>query len=294
MKHLIVNADDFGYNTGVNAGVIRAYEAGVLPSTTLMATGDAFDHAVALAHDHPRLGVGVHVCLLDTLPVSDPADIPSLVGADGRLHPGFGILAKACFTRKIRTEDLEREVSAQVEKVLDVGIHPTHLDAHKHTFALGEVHGALVRVAARYGIRALRHPGDSDPFMPSLAPPGRRGVFVRQWLAGRLAAVVASRSRDRARRAGLGVPRRFFGIAFTGLWTSDYLFQVLKRVPEGVSELMVHPGVLDTDLRNSRSRLKESREVELELLLRVLPATLRRHQVELAGFEIFNTEGFRP
>jgi chitin disaccharide deacetylase len=58
MKRLIVNADDFGFTRGVSLGIIRAFKEGILTSTTMMANGDAFEHAVVLAKEHPNLAVG--------------------------------------------------------------------------------------------------------------------------------------------------------------------------------------------------------------------------------------------
>src|SRR3984957_10042306 len=81
---LILNADDFGLTPGVNRAIAELHQAGALTSATLMATGPAFDDAVAIAHAHPSLGVGLHIVLTDGLPVSRPASISTLLGPDGR------------------------------------------------------------------------------------------------------------------------------------------------------------------------------------------------------------------
>jgi len=58
MKYLIINADDFGLSEGVNRGILESHTRGVVTSASLMVTGDAVHEAVALARDHPKLGVG--------------------------------------------------------------------------------------------------------------------------------------------------------------------------------------------------------------------------------------------
>ncbi|MBV9443631.1 MAG: ChbG/HpnK family deacetylase, partial [Acidobacteriaceae bacterium] len=58
MKNLVINADDFGFTSDVNAGIVHAHREGVLTSTTLMATGDAFDNAIRLAKENPTHDVG--------------------------------------------------------------------------------------------------------------------------------------------------------------------------------------------------------------------------------------------
>ncbi|MBZ5628348.1 MAG: ChbG/HpnK family deacetylase [Acidobacteriia bacterium] len=71
MKRLIINADDFGLTRGVNRAIVEAHERGVVTSATLMASGSEFDEAVALARRLPRLSVGCHVDLIQT--ISRPA-----------------------------------------------------------------------------------------------------------------------------------------------------------------------------------------------------------------------------
>ena len=69
---LIVNADDFGFTRDVNEGIVEAHRHGILTATTLMANGDAFDHAVALARENPSLDVGCHLVLVQGKSVLDP------------------------------------------------------------------------------------------------------------------------------------------------------------------------------------------------------------------------------
>jgi len=61
MGQVIINADDFGLTNGVNYGIIDSFLYGITTSTTLIANGSAFDHAVELASDHPDLEIGVHL-----------------------------------------------------------------------------------------------------------------------------------------------------------------------------------------------------------------------------------------
>ena len=81
---LIINADDFGLTRGVNRAIAELHQAKALTSATLMATGAAFEDAVAIAHANPTLGVGCHIVLTDGTPVSPPKSIPTLIGSDGK------------------------------------------------------------------------------------------------------------------------------------------------------------------------------------------------------------------
>lgn len=283
MKQLIVNADDFGANAGVNRGVLAAHHAGGLSSATLMAAGEAFAEAAAMARTAPELGVGVHLVLAGGLPpVAPPADVPTLVSADGRLWRDLGAFARRWAAGRIDPADVETEIGAQLNRVREAGITPTHVDAHKHVFVIPGVMRRVAAVCRRRGIGAVRNPFDADPLAPGLAPPGGRPRRMLQWLFGR--SVRLARPGWRRAAAGLWTPDRFYGVAATGLWTAGYLERVIAGLTGGCAELMTHPGVLDASLRASRTRLKESRQAELDLLCGALPPLLARHGVTLRTF----------
>jgi chitin disaccharide deacetylase len=130
---LIVNADDFGFTRDVNDGIVEAHRDGILTATTLMAGGDAFEHAVGLARENPSLDVGCHLVLVERWSAKD--------------------LAWAL----TRGEDwIYREFARQVRKVVKAGIQPSHLDTHKHAHLLPAAMNAMARVAREFGIKWVR------------------------------------------------------------------------------------------------------------------------------------------
>lgn len=147
MKKLIFNADDFGYSYGVNYGIIESHLRGVLTSATLMAGMPAFAHAVSLAKSHPTLGVGVHLTLTCGRPVLDGHK--TLVEKNGEFHKLF-------FYKEQETEfdvtEVYDEWKAQIEKVLDAGIHPTHLDSHHHVHIFKNLESVFIRLAKEYSL----------------------------------------------------------------------------------------------------------------------------------------------
>src|SRR5207245_6749454 len=82
-RRLVVSGDDFGAAPEVNAAIVRAHRDGILTSASLMVTGDAVDDAVARAHTHPRLAVGLHLVLVQGRPASAPGQLPRLLTASG-------------------------------------------------------------------------------------------------------------------------------------------------------------------------------------------------------------------
>ena len=84
MRGLIVNADDFGLSPGVSRGILRAHWEGIVTSTTFMVNFPWAAEMAGLLRRAPRLGVGLHLNLTTGAPVLPPAEVPSLVGPDGR------------------------------------------------------------------------------------------------------------------------------------------------------------------------------------------------------------------
>lgn len=145
---LIVNADDFGYSTGVNLGIIEAYQTGIVTSTTMMVNMHALDHAVSLAQRNPGLGVGIHLALTCGSPVRD--DVPSLVDGQGRFRMQCDIFQHA------DAQEIERELESQIERFYAIGLTPTHLDSHHHVHSHPLVLPIVLRLAERYQLPIRR------------------------------------------------------------------------------------------------------------------------------------------
>jgi len=267
MKQLIVNGDDFGYTRGVNRGILRAFEQGILTSATLMANGEAFEDAVEAARAHPRLGVGCHLVLVGGRAVAPPGSIPSLAGSDGRLPMSLAAFWLLLSCGRIRRADLERELRAQVERVCAAGSKPTHFDTHKHAHMHPRVMEALARVAEEFGIRWVRKPFErlGNVFRFRSAPAKRLAQW-RQSAAGAAVGAGAPKFRRVSWAHGLRTTDHFYGFGLTGLLTARAIVAMLDSLPEGTSELMCHPGVCDEALRRAPTRLKRARELELAAL----------------------------
>ena len=236
MKRLIINADDFGFTRDVNAGIVHAHRSGVLTSTTLMANGEAFDDAVKLAAATPTLDIGCHLVLVQGSSVLNGKELPETP------KQLLGILAK-------RTLDVYAELRAQIEKILAAGLKPTHLDSHKHTHLVPAVFQAVVRLAHEFAIPYVRVPLDST---------------VR-W--AKLPCALGNRYYRRlAERHNLKMTDHFLGLRLTGYLTEENFASSLKSLEEGTTEFMCHPGFLGDELKQARTRLKESRVRELEAL----------------------------
>jgi hopanoid biosynthesis associated protein HpnK len=267
MKRLIINADDFGFTRGVNEGIVRAFKLGVVTSTTLMANGEAFDHAVELAKANPGLAVGCHLAVVGGKPVLTEGG--TLVNGDSRLPPTLSSLMGGLMRGKIRIADIESEFRAQVDRVFKAGIVPTHLDSHKHSHTHPRVMRALTRVAADFGIKCVRNPFEGVFARAKMgdAARARRAAYFKQFALSAAIFPNAIQFHRIVREYGLRTPNHFRGVRLTGLLDSEALRGVIISLSEGTTELMCHPGLVDDDLEAAQTRLKSQRQRELEALV---------------------------
>lgn len=288
MKDLILNADDFGLTLGVNEGIIRAHREGILTSTTLMANAQAFDDAVERARENPSLGVGVHLVLIGGRPVARPEDVASLVNDKGGLPRSLPTFVAKVTSRLIRKEHIENELRAQIEKVRAAGIEPSHVDSHKHTHAHPRVMECVARVAQACGIKRIRKPFEDlrDSWDSTR---DKRGTTVPQLAAAAAAKIFSQRFEGICRRYGLRSPDRFLGVAGTGGIGPSALRGLIDTVSGGTTEIMLHPGICDSNLAQTGSRLQMQRETELQaLLVPEMKTVLRARGIRLISYREVN------
>lgn len=146
MSLLITNADDFGFSKGINLGIIESHKNGILSSTTLMANMPGFQHAVHLAKESPKLGVGVHLTLTCNKPLR--SDVTSLTDE-------LGDFRKLSYYEKDFSIDLDElflEWETQIKAIYDSGLTPTHLDSHHHVNSLIGIKDVFETLARKYSL----------------------------------------------------------------------------------------------------------------------------------------------
>lgn len=207
---LIVTADDVGLHRGMTAGAIRAHQEGIVTACSIVANGVAFDDAVSRLRDVPTLEVGVHLTLVEERPLT-PIRFP-------KKYTSFVPLYLA---RVISIEAIERELRAQIERVLATGLRVTHLNGHQHLHVLPRIFEVVKRLAAEFAIPYVRIVDD-------------HGGAERQ-LSMRALSALGRRARTR------GVTNdRTIGVAIAG--HLDDVVPLLDHV-EGITELVTHPGI---------------------------------------------------
>jgi len=207
---LIVTADDVGLHAGMTEGAIRAHREGIVTACSIVANGAAFEDAVARLRDVPSLEVGVHLTLVEERPLT-PIRAP-------RKYTSYVPLYLA---RVISIAAIERELRAQIERVLTSGLRVTHLNGHQHLHLLPRIFRVVCSLARQYAIPYVRivddHGGAARPIsMRALSSLGRRG-----------------------RMTGLTNDRT---IGVSGAGHLEDVVPLLDHV-RGVTELVTHPGI---------------------------------------------------
>lgn len=244
----------------MNDGIVEAHRSGILTSTTLMANGQAFEHAVELARSNLTLDVGCHLTLIGG---------EALTG--GLLPAGVPELLAALAVGKIPVYE---ELAAQAGKIRSAGLRPTHLDTHKHTHLAPPVLRAVARIAHDFDIPWVRRPFDFSP------------IVNTGWMPKAMRAAIGWQRMPFARVLdGLRTTDHFVGFALTGQMGVEQMEQAIRQLPDGFTEFMCHPGYCGEELMAAPTRLKQSRQRELEALTsgRVRRAVEDR-KIVLAGF----------
>ena len=226
---LVITADDLGLTAGVCRAVHRAHVDGIVTATSLLAVGRAFDQAATMLRATPTLGLGAHLALVgEDPPLLGAREIPTLVDARGAFPLSYRTVVARGVLGRIDPDDVRRELSAQLDRVLGIGLPVTHLDTHQHTHLWPTVARVVTELARTHGIGVVRLPASR-----------RRdgvgaGVAVLRGLLGR-----------RLRRAGLAATDDYDGLDHAGaldLARFERSVHALATRGRRTAELNAHPG----------------------------------------------------
>jgi predicted glycoside hydrolase/deacetylase ChbG (UPF0249 family) len=222
-KLLIIHADDLGAAHSVNAASFDALEKGTISSASAMVPTPWITEVATFARAHPNADIGLHLTLTAEWETyrwgsTESADkVPSLLDSTGTFPNDEKLVAA-----RAKPVEVEREIRAQIDRAIALGIRPTHLDSHMGAlFTTPELIATYVKVAHDYRL----------PFLALKASPlatPQAGITARDVLLD--AVVIADRD----------VPR--------DQWKAFYLKAIADLKP-GLTELLVHLGYDDSELQ---------------------------------------------
>ena len=238
MKKLVVTADDFGAAQEVNDAVLDAHANGILTAASLMVAAPAAADAVARAQATPTLRVGLHLVLVEGKPVLPAAQVPDLIDASGHFRTDMARAGAAMFFLPHVKKQLAAEIAAQFAAFRATGLPLDHVNAHKHFHLHPTIAGLMLSIGREFGLKAARVP---------LEPAGTLSR-VEPYKGSAVAAITrpfAQGLRRRFARAGIASPDQVFGLAWSGAMTAARLRGIIAHLPEGLSEIYLHPATGD-------------------------------------------------
>jgi hopanoid biosynthesis associated protein HpnK len=261
VKRLIVTGDDLGLSLPVNEAIEEAHRRGILTTASLMVGAEATADAVERAKRIPSLRVGLHLVLVDGLPVLPPQAVPDLVTGKGELSSHLVRAGISFFSRPKVRQQLEDEIRAQFQAFQNTGLLLDHVNSHHHIHLHPTVLGLILKVGREYGMRAMRLPYE---------PPLLSWLASRKALLGKLIAWPClfpwlTLLKNRLKEADLRWNNFIFGMNDSGHMHLDLVLRFLKHLPEGVTEIYFHPGI-DYRSKNELTVKKNRFQDELEVL----------------------------
>jgi chitin disaccharide deacetylase len=223
-KLLIVHADDLAVAHSVDTASFDALDKNAITSASIMVPCAWLTEVASYAKDHPDADLGLHLTLTSEWkvdrwgPVESKDKVASLLDPSGYLWPETLPAAS-----NLKPEQAEREIRAQIERAMALGIHPTHLDSHMGVlFSTPELFAVYVKVAHEYKLPflAIRFPSAAAQFFSVLS---EKDVVLD-------AVVIANTTVD------------------TNQWR-DFYVNAVKNLKPGLTEIIVHLGHDDAELR---------------------------------------------
>lgn len=264
-RRLIVNADGFGFTYGNNKGILECLAAGVVKSVSVNANFPAVNETPRLITQFPCASVGIHFDLSVGPPLCEPSAIPHLVDEQGQfLGKNF---ARRAITGRIPHREMVRELTAQVQRLLDYGVQLTHWDSHQNQHLYPPFYRAAVKVARRFNIVRMRN-HSHHLFLKN----GRRlsqtighlATHPKRALTYGFCKVLMSI----ARLQGTQMADRLISPGRTDSsrkYEREFWIQLFQQLPEGTSEIYCHPGYPDDALAANATYVRQ-RVQELAVL----------------------------
>lgn len=234
VKQLIITADDFGAATEVNEAVERAHREGILTAASLMVSAPAAADAVARAKTMPKLRVGLHLVLVDGRPTIRKCKLTHLVDENGDFRTNMARSGAAMFFTPTGRAQLAVEITAQFKAFAETGLPLDHVNAHKHFHLHPTIASMIVSIGKHFGLNGARAPLEPISVLKKIEPDTQRTGAM-------LLTPFAKMLQTKFRKGGLTVPDQVFGLHWSGAMTKDRLKGIVENLPDGLSEIYMHP-----------------------------------------------------
>ncbi|MSR87158.1 ChbG/HpnK family deacetylase [Candidatus Peribacteria bacterium] len=274
MRRLVINADDVGINPSRDHGILETFERGVVSSATVLVNMSDAERAVELAR-RQELPLGLHFNISEGFPLSPQKNVASLLSAEG-VFLDRKRMRRALDDGEVDPRHIAWEFRAQMQW-LSQKIHVTHLDSHHNFHAHPVVANVLAPLLAQYDVRWTRIT-DEPPPADHIDLDDEKRSFLAMMVAQ------AQAARPLYEVHGIGSTDHFRGFGLAGNASKKAFRQLLRSLPEGTTELMVHPGQRAPEGADPFSS-DPQRETERDMLLdEEMPTYLAQQKIELISY----------
>jgi predicted glycoside hydrolase/deacetylase ChbG (UPF0249 family) len=258
---LIINADDFGMCRTFNASAQQLLLGRAINSASLMVPCPYAREAASFCREHPEIDVGIHLTFTSEWPkykwgpVTPSLATSSLTTADGWFHAD-----SVSFERYADIDEVRLEISSQIDRAMEWGVRPTHLDIDMYSL-LGletgrDLHVPVLDACVRYGLplRLARAYAARRAFSPA------QRKLMQRWIE-------AAEERQVAILDDSGGLDFFHPVGETYEAVRDDMERLLRHLVPGISEVLIHAGSPTDELRSLMPRDFPKREMEARLFL---------------------------
>lgn len=253
-REVIINADDFGITKGVNKAIFELTNAKILTSTSVM-TNMPFYHCIENLKN--RIGIGIHINLTVGKPALDKSKVQTLVDYKGDFLTLKLILNKM-IRRKISNIEVEAEVDCQIKRLLDLGITPDHINTHESLMKYPFFFKIIKKLGYKYKISGIR------TYSPRKFDHKRFLNFKKI-----LILLLLYHQKLELMKAGFNVSTKVDSLLKIGLdykGALELLNDIFQNLPNGILEIIVHPGYYYKEEEHIFGDYTSEREVELRTL----------------------------
>jgi hypothetical protein len=274
-RYVIIHADDAGMSHSVNAATIEGFEKGAVSSASIMVPCPWFAEFAAYARENPQYDYGIHLSLTSEWkyyrwgPVAPREKVPSLIDKDGFLWDNNGLVAA-----NVKASEVEIELRAQIQRAKQFGVTLTHLDPHMGALLMRpDLVEAYVNAGLEFDLPVLFVRTFAEEVLREF--PGLKGNYdeLKMELKKRRMPILEA--------------------VFQNYDEQDYerrkhwYLDVLKNLPEGVSEIIIHCGIDNTELKavtTSSNRRDADRRIFIDP---EVMAEIKNQNVEVISWKQF-------
>jgi predicted glycoside hydrolase/deacetylase ChbG (UPF0249 family) len=286
MRHLIVNADGYGFTAGISRAIEDCIEFGTVCSLSANVNFPWANGLYPLVQKYPQLSVGCHINPIVGRPIMAPEKVPTLVNEHGEFF--YQTFLRRFLTGRIRRTELRAEMMAQAQKTRDLaGAAFSHIDFHMGLHRVPGLYELFLEVAERSRARRIR----THRYLVGMENrfPRLRHLCHLFESPTRLPKFLINLGlRRKALRRNLAMPDRWVSITYLGVRPDtinvENYVTMLARLPNGYNEFVAHPGYVDDELKRWSDYLEPREEERRVLLDPAFREALLSSGVHLAGY----------